>query len=320
MSRIRNLAIGLWLCWCVAALLVDGTPLLGPLALVAGGVWLSYARRWQLSFFFCLGTTLWWFGIEPRADRNWKAEYRRQPTATLAGDEVLVRDVRDFEFRTEQDFDERWRERRVHLSALRGVDLFVSHWGNPWIAHALVSFNFGEEGHLVASVETRQELGEGYSALRGFFRQYEITYLLAEEADVVRLRSNARQDETVRLYRTKMTPEDARRFFMAYASWMNDNARRPEWYNALTNNCTSRYTSWLVGNGIGGIPRWDWRLLANGKADEMLYRLGLLESKGLSFEELRQRSTVPRGLGREDFSLNVRRAIGMAEDLAVPIR
>ncbi len=183
-----------------------------------------------------------------------------------------------------------------------------------------MSFDFGQEGYLTASVETRQEVGEGYSALRGFFRQYEIIYHLAEEADVVRLRSNARQDETVRLYRTKMTREDSRRFFVAYSSWMNENARRPEWYNALTNNCTSRYTSWLVGNGIGGISRWDWRLLANGKADEMLYALGLLESKGLSFEELQQRSTVPRGLGREDFSLHVRRAIGIAEDLAVSFR
>lgn len=295
-------------------------PLLGPLALVAGGAWLSYARRWQLSFFFCLGTTLWWFGIEPRADRNWKAEYRRQPTATLAGDEVLVRDVRDFEFRTEQDFDARWRERRVHLSALRGVDVFVSHWGNPWIAHALVSFDFGEEGYLTASVETRQEVGEGYSALRGFFRQYEIIYLLAEEADVVRLRTNARQDETVRLYRTKMTPEDARSFFAAYLSWMNGNARQPEWYNALTNNCTSLYTSWLLVNGVGGLSRWDWRLIANGKADEMLYELGVLETRGLTFAELAKGSMVPRGLARDGFSQSVRRAVGITQDLAGAVR
>jgi hypothetical protein len=258
--------------------------------------------------------------MEPRTDRKWKPEYSRQPTASVFGDEVIVKDLRDFDWRTEREAVERWIEKRVHLSSLRGLDIFVSHWGNPWIAHALLSFDFGDEGRLAASIETRQEVGEGYSAIRGFFRQYEIIYMLAEEGDVIRLRTDVRSDETVQLYRTKMTPEDSRSLFLAYLGWMNENAKRADWYNALTNHCTTPYSNWMLEHRIGGFSRWDWRLTLNGKGDEMLYELGLLETRGLSFAELRKRSTLTRGFPREGFSLRIRQAIGMSQEFAAPIR
>lgn len=267
---------------------------------------LRLTRRWLIVAIFSLGATLWWLTLQPQAHRDWKPEYARQPTAHLRGDEVSIDFVRDFDFRTETDFTARWAPRRVHLSALRGVDLFVSHWGNPYVAHALVSFDFGPEGYLTASVETRQTRGQSYSVWRGFFRQYQIIYLLAEERDVVALRTNVRADEELRFYRTRMQPADARRLFLAYLDWMNDNARHPAWYHALGNNCTTRFSQWLVAQGIGGISRWDWRLLFNGKADELLYERGLLESGGLSFPELRRQALLGRGIARDGFSQNLR--------------
>lgn len=258
--------------------------------------------------------------MEPRTDRNWKPEYKRQPTAIVFGDEVIVKDLRDFEWRSESEAVERWTEKRVHLSALRGIDIFVSHWGSPWIAHALLTFDFGAEGRLASSIETRQEVGESYSAVRGFFRQYEMIYMLAEEADVIRLRTDVRTDETVQIYRTRMKPEDARELFLAYLGWMNGNAKQAVWYNALTNHCTTPYSKWLLEKGIGGLSRWDYRLVLNGKGDEMLYGLGLLDTRGLAFEELRKRSTIPKGFAREGYSQSIRRAVGLPEDFAPPLR
>jgi hypothetical protein len=239
-----------------------------------------------------LAAGAWWVSRVPSNERNWQPDVARTAWAELEGDTVRLHNVRNFDYRTETDFDARWEDRTVKVSDLKGVDLFVSHWGSPWIAHALVSFDFGPGGYLTASVEARKEVGESYSAVWGFFRQYERIFILADERDVIRLRTNIRTDEEVRLYRTRLTRADSEALFREYLGWMNSARQSPEWYNALTANCTNSFTDFLVARGIGGVSRWDWRQVANGKGEEMLYDLGNFEAGGLSFLELQAKSLI----------------------------
>jgi hypothetical protein len=251
----------------------------------------------------------WWLTRVPSNDRLWQPDVAQLAWAEVNGDNVRVHNIRHFDYTTETNFQPRWETRDVKISDLRGVDLFVSHWGSPWIAHALVSFDFGDHRYLTASIEARKEQGESYSAIRGFFRQYERIFILADERDVVRLRTNYRTDEEVRLYRTKTTPADAQALFREYIRWMNTAKEHPEWYNALTTNCTSSFTNFLVDHNIGGVSRWDWRLIANGRGEEMLYELGNYETAGLDWPTLQQKALInarAKAANPADFSRLIR--------------
>ena len=161
------------------------------------------------------------------------------------------------------------------------------------------------------SIEQRKTIGQTYSTLRGFFRQYELIYLVANERDVVRLRTNFRKGEDVRLYHTLTKPEDARSLFLQYLQWIEDLRLHPHWYNALTDNCTSSVTSYLTRNHVGGLSRWDWRLLLNGLGDQMLYDYGdLATEKGFSFKALGEQAFIndeAKSLGDDpNFSRDIR--------------
>jgi hypothetical protein len=161
------------------------------------------------------------------------------------------------------------------------------------------------------SIEQRKTIGQTYSTLRGFFRQYELIYLVSDERDVVRLRTNFRKGEDVRLYHTLTQPDDARRLFLQYLQWIEDLRRHPQWYNALTDNCTSSVTSYLARNHVGGLSHWDWRLLLNGLGDQMLYDYGDLATGGLSFKALSGQALIndeAKSLGDDpNFSRDIRR-------------
>jgi hypothetical protein len=233
----------------------------------------------------------------------------RTPTAERDGSRVTVHDVRHFDYRSESDFAERWETRAYDLDRLRGLDLFVSYWGKTLYAHTIVSWDFEGSPPLAASIETRKEKGESYSAVRGFFRQYELVYVFADERDVVRLRTSFR-GERVFLYRLTTSRAGARALLEQYLSEAGDLARRPAWYNAFTENCTT--TIWRNVRALDPTTRFDWRLLANGYVDGMLYERGLLD-QSLPFEALRALSDVTeraKACGdRADFSRCLREGL-----------
>jgi hypothetical protein len=171
---------------------------------------------------------------------------------------------------------------------LQGVDLFLSTWGSPLIAHTIASWDFGDGDHLAISIETRKEKSESYSAILGFFRQFEIYYVVADERDVVRLRTNYR-GEQVRLYRLSAEPEAARAILLEYLEEINALADEPVWYNAIAFNCTTAIRHHVKHIGRGG--PFDWRILVNGKIDEMGYERGNIDTS-LPFEELRRVSDI----------------------------
>lgn len=231
----------------------------------------------------------WWLTIEPSNDRRWQADVARTASAEFAGDRVSIHNIRNFDYRSETDYVPRWETRTYDLRDLRGADLFMTYWGSPWIAHPIISFQFGAGDHLAISVETRKEVGEEYSALRGFFRQYELIYVVGDERDLIRLRSNYRKGEEVFLYRTSASPDAARAIFLGYLRSVNALHLRPAFYNAITSNCTTNIRI-HARSRLTGAP-WDWRLLLNGKSDEFAFEHGRLVGN-LPFEQLKQRAHI----------------------------
>ena len=157
------------------------------------------------------------------------------------------------------------------------------------MAHPIVSFQFADQEPLAISIETRKEKGEAYSALGGFYRMFELIYVVADERDVVRLRTNYRKGEQVRLYRLRLSPQQARQRFLEYVKAINQLHARPAWYNAVTMNCT---TSMRAHHPASDRAPWDWRMLINGKMDDMLHEMGLFEAGGLSLTELKERALI----------------------------
>jgi hypothetical protein len=230
----------------------------------------------------------WWGSLAASNSRDWQVDVARAPTAEIQGDLVTVRNVRNFHYRSETDFDERWEDRHFDLAKLEGLDIFFSHWGSPLIAHTIMSWSFSDGQHLAVSIETRKDKNEEYSAVAGFFRQYELIYIAADERDVVRLRTDFRAED-VYLYRLRPTKQRARAFLIDYLEAMNSLAQQPGWYNALTTNCTTTIRQRVMHAG-GNVPL-SWKLLANGYLPELLYQRGSLDTS-LPFAELKAASRI----------------------------
>lgn len=231
---------------------------------------------------------LWWASVAPRNDRDWQPDVARTAWVDVDGDRLTFHDVRNFDYRTETDFTERWETRTLDLAKLQGMDLFMSYWGAPGIAHTIMSWDFSDGQHLAVSIETRKEKGEEYSAVKGFFKQFEIYYVVADERDVIRLRTNYRGEE-VHLWQLRTPVERARRLLLDYVRSINALHARPAWYNAATQNCTTSITRHIRKIGIA-FP-FDWRVIANGSLDEMLYEHAIVDTSR-PFPEVRQATLV----------------------------
>jgi hypothetical protein len=229
---------------------------------------------------------IWWHTLQPRQFRDWKPEVARTAYAEIEEDAVTIHNVRNFDYRTELDFTSQHETRRLDLRNLRGLDIFINYWGSPYMAHPILSFDFGRDGRICFSIETRPEKGESYSALGGLYRQFELIYVVADERDVIRLRSNYRKGEDVYLYH--LNAVRARDSFMEYIRTINDLNSSPRWYNAITDNCTSAIRHQRAASERAP---WDWRMLVNGKADELLYEKQAIDVS-LPFAELKQMSLV----------------------------
>jgi hypothetical protein len=269
--------------WPTVAAALWGVGALGVL------VWLR-PFRWGalLVLAGCALLGLWWGTIRPSNDRDWAPEYANPPWGELDGDRLTLHNVRNFDYRTETDFTERWETRTFDLSRITGLDIFLSYWGSPRIAHSFLSWEFADGPPLAISIETRRERTETYSAIRGFFRQFEIFYVAADERDLARLRTNYR-GENVFLYRLRTPPERARAILMDYLKSMNALRDRPAWYNAFTDNCTTGIRTHT--KAVGGFAALDWRLLATGYLDRMLYERGGVDTR-LPFEQLKAAGQV----------------------------
>ncbi|HEV2512772.1 DUF4105 domain-containing protein [Bosea sp. (in: a-proteobacteria)] len=219
------------------------------------GIW-SGAPRLPLAFaVLFVGLLGWWAGLKPSHERDWIPELAHLPQMSVAENHLTVTNLRHFTWRTENDYDQRWETRSYDLSRIQGADLFLSYWSGEAIAHLLISFTFADSDPLTISIEIRREKGEEWSALAGFFRNYEMAYVVADERDLIGLRTQARGEDT-RLFRLNATPQQARDLLLAYAADINRLAQQPRWYNTLTTNCTT-----VVYHLVGQVaPGWKFSL------------------------------------------------------------
>lgn len=253
----------------------------------------------------------WWSRLPASNDRDWQPEVAVAPWASIAGDIVTVHGVRNFEYRTETDFVPRWEDRTYDLRALDSVDVIAVYWAGKAIAHVMLSFGFGGRDYLAISIETRKTRGESYSTLAGFFKQYELVYIAADERDLVGVRTTHRTPpEDVYVYRLKAPRENIRRGFLDYLATMNAMREQPRFYNTLTTNCT---TGVLVHSRVNPeSPPWSWKILLSGYTPDYLYDLGRLDTTR-PFAELERRSLVntrARAAGNDPaFSQRIRRGL-----------
>ena len=281
------------------------------------GLWTGAARL-PLSFAVLFAGLLgWWSNFTPSHDRDWIPELARLPAIARQGDTLTVSNLRNFNWRTESDYDQHWETRRYDLSKVEGIDLFLSYWSGEAIAHLLVSFPFADQPPLTFSIEVRREKGEEWSALAGFFRSYEMAYVAAPERDLIGLRSHARKED-VRLFRLAATPERARDVLLAYVDDVNRLAAQPRWYNTLTTNCTT-----VVFRLVGSVaPGWklslplDPRVLLSGFLPGYLQRIGAVRSD-IPLEELVRQSRIGEkaravSLDDPDFSKKIREGVPTA--------
>ena len=301
---LGRLTRGLWflfqvllVAWATLAIYYSNLPWAGLRIVLAGAfaafafwaLWLSRQRRMSALFIVLfLGVVAWWISISPSHDREWRPEVAVMPRAFIDGDRVRITGVRNFDYRSRDDFDVHYEERIVQLSHLTGLDFFVSYWSEGFVAHTFVSFIFDNAPPLSISIETRPEVGEGFDPVASLFKQFELIYVVGDERDLVRVRTNYR-GESVYLYRLNSSPDNVRRLLMIYLARINELADKPEWYHLLTNSCTINIVRYA--NAAGRAGRFNIRHLLNGLIDSYLYHSGRVDTT-LPFDELRRRSLI----------------------------
>ncbi|WP_054008821.1 Lnb N-terminal periplasmic domain-containing protein [Cypionkella psychrotolerans] len=226
--------------------------------------WLGFA-------IVALAVAGWYMTIHPRQVRDWAPDVAHGVWGVVEGDQVTLNNVRNFDWTSDAEASARWESRSYDLSKLETVDMITSTWGDPNIAHLIVSFGFQGGNHVAFSVEIRKEKGEGFSSIGGFFRQFELVLIAADEADVVKVRTNFR-GEDVHLFPVKLDAAQRRALLLRYIAFGNQLAAAPVFYNTVTANCASTVYS-LVQVIKPDMPL-DSRLLFSGQLPEYIDELG----------------------------------------------
>lgn len=298
--------------WAIGALYYDGNSAalaaFNAIAVLVGFFWVKPWNKKLVAFATWFALILGcWLCQRPSNDGDWQTNVEQLAFAEINGDVVTFHNVRAFEYRTTLDYTPHWNTRTVRLSQITGIDMAVNYWGSPWMAHPIVSFQFADAPPLCVSIETRKKNGQTYSAIGGLYRQFTLVYTVAEETDVIRLRTNIRKGEDVYLYRLNISADHARERFLEYLHTINRLHDKPRWYNAITTNCTTAIRQ--QRDAEKRMP-FDWRMLVNGKGDEMLYERNYVLKGGLEFAELKRRSHINEAAqneaNREDYSERIR--------------
>lgn len=258
------------------------------------GVWYRPVR-WRMFGAFGILFSLVLMGqrtLSPSNNRNWQDDVAVSSYVTQDKNLYTFHNIRNFTYRSETDYTPHYYDKTYDIDKLVGVDIIAVYWMGPAVAHVFVSFGFSDGEHLAVSIEIRKEKSEGYSMIKGFFRQYELHYVVADERDVIGLRTNYRFNpvEDVYIYPMAGNLEDARQMFLNYIKEINKLYKSPEFYNTLTTNCTTNI--WLnAGKNSENIP-FSWKILISGYVPEYLYEHGRLKTEGLSFKALKKRAHV----------------------------
>ena len=298
---LESLAVGLWIAFTLLIVVV---------------LWRGRLAMGVVSFAVAFAVLLtWWSLIQPSNNRLWADDVAQRTTGIVAGDHVTLHNVRNFDWRTKTDYTQRWETRTYDLRRLNSLDMILSYWSLPAIAHVLISFGFDDGEHVVFSVEIRREKTESFSEIGGFFKEFELSIIACDERDVIRVRTNVRGEDDY-LYRLRMPVDDIRSLFLAYVGQANDVARKPRFYNTVTANCTTIIYH-MMKRIVGHLPL-DYRLLLSGYLPGYAYKVGGLDTR-YSLEELRVLGRITERAKESDrrptFSADIRAGIPPLEPL-----
>jgi hypothetical protein len=273
-------------------------------------LWQGRTAAGLVTFTAAFGALLtWWQRIAPSNDRIWADDVAQMSTGTVDGNRVTLRNVRNFDWRSNTDYTQRWETRHYDLDRLNSVDMIMSYWTGPAIAHMLISFGFDDGEHVVFSVEIRRERIESFSEIGGFFKEFELSVIAADERDVIRVRTNVRGEDTY-LYRLRMPVSAMRSLFLGYIDEANSLVRTPRFYNTVTVNCTTLVYH-MMQRIVGYLPL-SYRLIFSGYLPEYVYRVGGLDQR-YSIKELRALGRISERAKESDrsqaFSADIRRGI-----------
>ena len=285
--------------------------------LILVALWRGRLAVGAVSFAVAFGVLLiWWWQIQPSNNRVWADDVAQVTTGVVDGDHVTLHNVRNFDWRTKTDYTQHWETRTYDLRRLNSLDMILSYWSMPAIAHVLISFGFDDGEHVVFSVEIRREKTESFSEIGGFFKEFELSVIACDERDVIRVRTNVRGEDDY-LYRIRMPVDEIRSLFLAYVSQANDVARKPRFYNTITANCTTIIYH-MAKRIVGHLPL-DYRLLLSGYLPGYVYKVGGLDTR-YSLEELRALGRITERAKQSDrrptFSADIRAGIPPLEPLA----
>lgn len=287
-----------WLRWCVSFV---------PAAVVGASLGVLPFVPWVLALWLGLLviTSMWWLSLRPRLERDWAVGMEVLPRAEVVGDTLSVRHLRNYDYTAGGDPIPRYEERTYDLATLSSLDYCLSHWSGPVMAHTLVSFGFEDGQFLCVSVEARRQRWQSYSPLAGLFRAYELMFILGDERDIIRLRTNVRR-ERVYMYRLRMPLPDVRRLLLDYVNRIEMLATQPAWYNSFSSNCTTN----LFYHRRANVPWWlKPNILLNGLSARAMYRLGYLDNR-VPYQELQAHCAIrERALSAgdaADFSQQIR--------------
>lgn len=257
----------------------------GLLALIA--VASLYKSEWRGGLYAFLavfaGALAWWSQIKPDPNRVWAPELARVFSYQIDGDTLLVDNVRNFDWRSESDFTERWERRSYRLSELEDVDFYAVYWMGPAIAHAIVSYGFKGGERLAFSIEVRHGPNDTYGMLTGLFKVDQLLYVAADERDLFTLR-HFRKDDPF-MFRTRIPADTARSLLIAYLKDGASLAAAPRFYNTATANCTTEI--YRMAHAVKADSAWDWRVLVSGYFPDLLYDAWALND-AYSLAELRR--------------------------------
>lgn len=238
----------------------------------------------KLSYLFYAGFAIAlgvFFALTPSNQRDWLPENAQMLDFKLANDgkTITLYNVRNFDWHSKTDYRPNWETRQYDLDKLQSLDLIASYWMGDKIAHTLVSFGFSDGQRVAFSIEIRKEQGEDFSTFGGFFRNYELLIIAADEKDIIYTRSNVRHED-VYIYPLVVPQTDLKPLFLAYANKARALKNKPEWYNSLTNNCTT--AMYPLFNSLHLIPfekKWDYRWIESGHFPDYLYEQNLVSHK-----------------------------------------
>jgi hypothetical protein len=246
------------------------------------------------------GMLIWWTRLQPSNDGLWADDVAQMTTGTIAGNRVTLHNVRNFDWRSTTDYIQRWETRSYDLDRLTSVDMIMSYWTIPAIAHMLISFGFDDGSHVAFSVEIRRKKTQEFSEVGGFFKEFELSIIAADERDVIRVRTNIRGEDDY-LYQLRMPLAAMRSLFLGYIGEANSLIDKPRFYNTITVNCTTLVYH-MMRRIVGYLPV-DYRLLLSGYLPEYVYGVHGLNQR-YPLEELRARGRITDRAKQSDRSPN----------------